>query len=80
MERYRLKLRGVWLRFASLEELSAYYETARDISGEGYRTWREGTVLTPSGERLRISYNGCVWRGETLVLDRAAARTKGGAA
>lgn len=52
---------------ASLEEASRVYQRLRDDSGEGQSTWPQGRV-----GKFTISYNGRVWRGETLVSEAAS--------
>ena len=64
MEKTKLKIGRRTYDAASVEEASALYQRLRDASGQGYRTWRDGTY----GD-LRISYNGRVWSGEKLVRE-----------
>jgi len=51
---------------ASIEDAQRAYRQARDESCEGASTFPEGR-LTGDGRKLRISYNGRVWDGETCV-------------
>jgi len=54
----------------SFEEAQRVFEGARDASGEGASSWPDGRI----GHRYRISYNGRLWDGDTLVLARPAER------
>ena len=71
----RLRIGRRVFRVASLGEASARYATERDRSGLGASRFPEGRVTTASGEDLRVSYNGRVWRGDwptaELVYDPA---------
>lgn len=43
-------------------EASAVYSAARDASGEGASTFRDGVVKDANGRTMaRVSYNGRVW-------------------
>ena len=46
-----------------LAQASEVYRRARDLSGEGYSTFRDGVVHDAAGKLVaRISYNGKVWK------------------
>lgn len=68
-------------RVASLAAASARYADERDRSGLGASRFPGGVLVTADGERLRISYNGRVWRGEwpdaELEYDPASDRVTG---
>lgn len=62
----QLRISGVLTKnVRDLDEAQSVYVHARDLSGEGYQEFPEGKV-----GRFRISYNGRVWDGDTLVLER----------
>lgn len=53
---------------ATLIEASAVFSAARDKSGQGGRTWRDGVVTDEAGKTVaRISYNGRVYQNDKLV-------------
>lgn len=54
---------------ASLAEASARYAREREDSGLGASRFPFGTLRTAEGERLRVSYNARIWRGEELLFD-----------
>jgi hypothetical protein len=55
-----LKIGRDTLRVVDIADASAAYCAARDESGEGASTFRDGK-LTLAGKTYRISYNGKVW-------------------
>jgi len=53
---------------ATLADASALFSAARDKSGQGNRTWRDGIVTNEAGETVaRIVYNGRVFQNDKLV-------------
>lgn len=59
---------GIVKDFASLAEASKYYLDVQDQSGEGASTFKDGKIVD-GRKKLRVSYNGRVWDGETIVFD-----------
>jgi hypothetical protein len=54
----------------TLEEAQQCYTTQRDRSGEGASTFAFGTIAdTTTATEYRISYNGRVWNGSTLIVE-----------
>lgn len=49
------------VKVADLTEASERYSEARDASGEGASTFREGRVFDGNKVVARISYNGRIW-------------------
>ncbi len=50
------------LKAADIIEASRLYADARDASGEGFRTWPDGSVFRNGAKVARISYNAKVWQ------------------
>lgn len=64
-----LKIRGEKpFKVATLADASAIYQRYRDESGEGASTFPDGK-LAVGARSLKISYNGRIWDGETLVQE-----------
>ena len=59
---------------ASVDEASKLYQQLRDRSGLGASKWRAGRL----SNGMTISYNGRVWRGETLVSEPAPYEWRAG--
>ena len=59
---------------ASVDEASKLYQQLRDRSGLGASRWRAGRL----SNGMTISYNGRVWRGETLVSEAVAYEWEAG--
>lgn len=52
----------------TIQTAVAVYERTRDESGEGASTFPDGAlVVDGQSGKLRISYNGRVWKGETAI-------------
>lgn len=62
-----LTIGGRTYEVASVADASALYQRLRDQSGMGASRWPQGRLTGG----LRISYNGRVWRGETLLSEAA---------
>jgi hypothetical protein len=54
----------------SLTHASILFQELRDASGCGASQWPEGSVEV-DGVTYRISYNGRIWEGKTLVMEAA---------
>ena len=63
-----LKIGPKLIHVADLADASSAYQIERDQSGEGSNRFPEGRVAIGS-EHYRISYNGRVWKGGTVVLE-----------
>ena len=72
---YTLTMRTGTSVHPSIAAASAAYCAARDASGEGGSTWRQGTLTGPGGERLFVSYNGRVWTQDGTSRDWKSGET-----
>lgn len=55
--------RGTW-DVESFQEASEVYCKLRDLSGEGYSTFRAGILVSDDRtKKWRVSYNGRIWAG-----------------
>ena len=63
--------RRVKVMVPSLKVASDVFQRVRDESGEGCSTFPDGVVTADDGAKYRISYNGRVWNGQTIVTDAA---------
>jgi hypothetical protein len=70
---FTFQLRGKTYPAPTMPELSALYSFLRDASCEGNSTFPKPTVRGgcdgPRGIIGKFSYNGRIWKGETLVYD-----------
>jgi len=64
-------IHGNLIGYATLADLSAAYERARDASGEGASTFGSAKVFDSHGRQIgRISYNGRVWdNADNIIFD-----------
>lgn len=66
---------NVW--WGNFEAASDHYQNARDQSGLGVSGFPEGELRSRTGLTFRISYNGKVWDGDTMVFNPHGARDTG---
>jgi hypothetical protein len=59
--------RRVKVAVPSIAVAQRIYERMRDESGEGASTFPDGQIKLDTGKILRVSYNGRVWDGGTLI-------------
>jgi len=69
---HRLRVGRKSIRVRDLAEASRAYQEVRDASGLGASKFPEGRVVI-DGNAYRVSYNGRVWDGSTLVVETRAA-------